>query len=188
MNLLSFYSQFSSGENQPEKISVPETVEERQALIEEYFPEPDESEAESASITRAENEYIALHYPEELKPEPVEFKGPEYTPEVKQDTLFFYKNAVNQFVVTNPTGDQFVYGLSKIEGKDAYVANLYLQTSKKKAYFKYVGILDAEDSLKLTKKSRFDNTDLEVSVLRWAIKALKGLVKIPPGYEINPVS
>jgi len=93
------------------------------------------------------------------------------------------------FTVHNPTGTHFTYRVQaqpSIFNKDetVHMIGVLVGPDNTKDY-RYLGMLNPNGSIRLTKKSKFDANDLPFKVLKWAFQVIWTQSDIPSGYGIK---
>lgn len=95
------------------------------------------------------------------------------------------------FTVHNPTGTHFTYRVKAQQSifnknETVYVIGLLVGPDNTKDY-RYVGMMNNDGSIRFTKKSQYDATDLAVKVFNWSMKVVwhGKLNELPNGYGIK---
>lgn len=92
------------------------------------------------------------------------------------------------FTVSNNSGKHMTFKVIKFVNQGNGLDSFYVMR-KEGSRFQYMGFLNGRDEVQLTFKSRnvygLSNTSDCVLVFNWAMKVIKGISKLPYGYDIK---
>jgi len=98
----------------------------------------------------------------------------------------FFTGGNSIFTVDNGTGTHYTFKIRQPKGDNKPFFISLLTGPDNWANYTYMGIFNPNDfTIRLTKKSRYNNDTIPVKVARWVLYLIRDEKPLPNGYSVN---